>query len=273
MSETKATRLGKAAKELGVSTGTITDFLSKKGVKLEDSPMAKLEGEAYEMILAEFAKDKAEYEKSHAAAAKVRESRSTITLEEAKKNKEFDKVEEEPEIDYSKFKRKVEVKEKPAPPAPEPPKPVAPIVVESPAIEEEISEIPAKKIARKKSEEPAQEVIEDKPNEVRVVGKIDLDALDSPKTKGRKKKEEEDAAIAEEAKKTAKNKKKVEETPAPEQIAPVIPVAVVPDAPVEKELIRVNVAKLAGPKVMGKIVLPTEADKKKPDQNKGNESA
>ncbi|MFM9984476.1 MAG: translation initiation factor IF-2, partial [Flavobacteriales bacterium] len=41
----------------------------------------------------------------------------------------------------------------------------------------------------------------------------------------------------------------------------------------EKELIRVNVAKLAGPKVMGKIVLPTEADKKKPDQNKGNESA
>lgn len=273
MSETKATRLGKAAKELGVSTGTITDFLSKKGVKIEDSPMAKIEGDAYDMILAEFAKDKAEYEKSHAAVAKARESRSTITLEEAKKSKEFDKVDEEPEIDYSKFKRKVEVKEKPAPPAPEPVKPVAtPVVVETPA-PTEVEEPVAKKSTRKKTEEPAPEVVEEKSNEVKVIGKIDLDALDSPKTKGRKKKEGE-AAAAEEAKKTTKGKKKAEEVVEPvAEATPDVPEVIVPEAPAEKELIRVNVAKLTGPKVMGKIELPSEADKKKAEQNKANESA
>jgi translation initiation factor IF-2 len=117
MSETKATRLGKAAKELGVSTGTIIDFLGKKGEKLEDNPMAKIEGPAYDLLLAEFASDKAAKEKNADTAAKVRESRATITLEDSKKIKTGEKEEVEPEIDYSKFKRKVDVKEAPVTPA------------------------------------------------------------------------------------------------------------------------------------------------------------
>ncbi|MFM7726119.1 MAG: hypothetical protein ACKO7B_05430, partial [Flavobacteriales bacterium] len=147
MSEVKGPqRLGKAAVTLGVSKDTIVEFLSKKGVAVENYPMAKIEADAYELLLGEFAGDQAAKEKSAATAAKVRESRSTITLED-KKTLTGSAKEEEPEIDYSKFKRKVEVKEKPAA------KPAEP-VAEVPAPEEAPV---AKKTTKKKEAEPAVE--------------------------------------------------------------------------------------------------------------------
>ncbi len=278
MSETKATRLGKAAKELGVSTGTIIDFLGKKGEKLEDNPMAKIEGPAYELLLAEFAGDKAAKEKNADTAAKVRESRATITLEDSKKTRTGDKEEEEPEIDYSKFKRKIEVKDKPAAPAPkvvaEPP--VVEVVPE-PIIEKEEEAPVAKKSSAKKKEEVAEPAPEEKMNEVKVVGKIDLSSLEKPKSKGRKKQEETAAAEAAELeakKKSAKGKKSAE--PVIEPIVAKVPepiVEVKPEPAPEKELIRVNVQKLSGVKLMGRIELPVEVEKKKPEQPKPGSDA
>ncbi len=278
MSETKATRLGKAAKELGVSTGTIIDFLGKKGEKLEDNPMAKIEGPAYELLLAEFAGDKAAKEKNADTAAKVRESRATITLEDSKKTKTGEKEEEEPEIDYSKFKRKIEVKEKPAAPAP---KVVAePTVVEvipEPVIEKEEEAPVAKKAAAKKKEEVVEPAPEERMNEVKVVGKIDLSSLEKPKSKGRKKQEETAAAEAAEVeakKKAGKGKKSAEPVvqPAP-VVVPVPVVEVKPEPAPEKELIRVNVQKLSGVKLMGRIELPVEVEKKKTEQPKPGSDA
>jgi len=254
MSEVKGPqRLGKAAVTLGVSKDTIVEFLSKKGVTIENNPMAKIEADAYEMLLGEFAGDQAAKEKSAATAAKVRESRSTITLADTKKTKGSSKEDEEPEIDYSKFKRKVEVKEKPAP------KPVEP-VAESPV--EPVAEIAPKKTTKKEEEEPAKE--EEKVNEVKVVGKIDLASLEKPKTKGRKKKEDTPEP-AEETKPATKGKaKKAVEEPAP-VIAPEPQPEPEKTPEPEKELIRVNVQKLSGVKLMGKIDLPTEPEKKKAD--------
>ena len=253
MSETKGPqRLGKAAVTLGVSKDTIVEFLSKKGISIDNNPMAKLEADAYELLLGEFASDQAAKEKSAATAAKVRESRATITLEDTKKQKGSTKEEEEPEIDYSKFKRKVEVKEMPAVKAPEvKPEPVAEVEPE-PEKPEIIQEA-----------EPAKE--EERVNEVKVVGKIDLSTIEKPKSKGRPKKEEP-AKPEPVAKSSAKAK------PEPQPIV-VKPAAVAPEPkpePVkapepEKELIRVKVEKLTGVKLMGKIVLPTEVEKKKPD--------
>ena len=254
MSEVKGPqRLGKAAVTLGVSKDTIVEFLSKKGVTLENNPMAKIEAEAYEMLLGEFASDQAAKEKAAATAAKVRESRSTITLADTKKTKGSSKDDEEPEIDYSKFKRKVEVKEKPAPKAAEP-------VAEVPA--EIVDETASITDSKKKEEEPVQE--EEKVSEVKVVGKIDLASLEKPKTKGRKKKEDTPEA-PDETKSAAKGKtKKAVEEPA--QIVAPVPTPEPEKAPEpEKELIRVNVQKLTGVKLMGKIELPTEPEKKKAD--------
>jgi translation initiation factor IF-2 len=249
MSEVKGPqRLGKAAVTLGVSKDTIVEFLSKKGVSIENNPMAKIEADAYELLLGEFAGDQAAKEKSAATAAKVRESRSTITLED-KKGKGTTKEEEEPEIDYSKFKRKIEVKEKPAA------KPAEP-VVEAPV--EPVVEAAPKKTTKKKEEEPVKE--EEKIGDVKVVGKIDLASIEKPKTKGRKKKEDT-PEVPEETKPATKGKaKKAIEEPAP------VPEPEPEKAPEpEKELIRVNVQKLSGVKLMGKIELPTEPEKKKTD--------
>lgn len=260
MSETKApTRLGKAAATLGVSKDTILEFLKKKGIQIEDNPMSKIEGEIFEQLLAEFSGDKQAKEKLSATAPRVRESRETITLEDSKKKKGDGKEEEEQEIDYTKFKRKAEpVKPKPIPvvetpaPAPTPtveevtPAPIA-AIEETPVVEPTPAPV---------QEEPAEERV----NEVKVVGRIDLDAFEKPKRGGKKKKEEAEPTPA------PKVQKEVEETPAPasEPVAtPVAPPAEpAPTAPVEKELIRVKVEKLTGPKVMGKIVLPTEPEKK-----------
>jgi translation initiation factor IF-2 len=253
MSEVKGPqRLGKAAVTLGVSKDTIVEFLSKKGVSIENNPMAKIEADAYELLLGEFAGDQAAKEKSAATAAKVRESRSTITLED-KKGKGTTKEEEEPEIDYSKFKRKIEVKEKPAA------KPAEPVVE---AHVEPVVEAAPKKTTKKKEEEPVKE--EEKIGDVKVVGKIDLASIEKPKTKGRKKKEDT-PEVPEETKPATKGKaKKAIEEPAP-VVAPV-PEPEPEKAPEpEKELIRVNVQKLSGVKLMGKIELPTEPEKKKTD--------
>ena len=60
MSEVKGPqRLGKAAVTLGVSKDTIVEFLSKKGVTVDNNPMAKIEADAYELLLGEFAGDQA----------------------------------------------------------------------------------------------------------------------------------------------------------------------------------------------------------------------
>ncbi|MFN5293889.1 MAG: translation initiation factor IF-2 [Flavobacteriales bacterium] len=261
MSEVKGPqRLGKAAVTLGVSKDTIVEFLSKKGISVDNNPMAKIEADAYELLLGEFAGDQAAKEKSAATAAKVRESRATITLED-KKGKVGTKEEEEPEIDYSKFKRKVEVKEKPVA------KPVEPVAEVQAEPEPEVA---PKKTTKKKEEAPAPE--EEKVNEVKVVGKIDLSSLEKPKTKGRKKQEEPAEESA--TKKPASKAKSKTETEVPATPAPAPTPEPEPEkAPEpEKELIRVNVQKLSGVKLMGKIELPTEPEKKKADSNSASEA-
>ena len=252
MSEVKGPqRLGKAAVTLGVSKDTIVEFLSKKGFKLENNPMAKIEADSYELLLGEFAGDLAAKEKSAATAAKVRESRATITLEDTKKTKSGIKEDEEQDIDYSKFKRKVEVKEKPATKAPEPVvEPIAEKAIE-PIVEEGVQPVV-------EADAPA----EDRPHEVKIVGKIDLSSLEKPKTKGRKK-TEGPAEVAPAQKAGSSAKTVVEPKAAVKVVAPTPPQERAPEP--EKELIRVKVEKLTGVKLMGKIELPVSPEKKKVD--------
>ena len=278
MSENKAPqRLGKAAVSLGVSKDTIVEFLSKKGIAIENNPMAKIEADVFELLEIEFSSDQKAKEKA-AQATKTRESRETITIDSNKKKKSDGTDEEEPEIDLSKFKRKPEpvkaapVKEEapaPAPipaPAPEPePEPVQEIVAPEP----EVFETPG----GVKMEPVEQD--EERSNDVKIIGKIDLSSHEKSKAKG-KKKEEPKAEAEKSATKKGKNKEDGSEkqTPAaletPAAVAPVAPAPEAPTAPVEKELIKVNVQKLSGVKVMGKIDLPTPAEKKKDDKSQSN---
>jgi translation initiation factor IF-2 len=58
MSEDKSIKLFTAAKELNIGTGTIVDFLSTKGYKIQKHPTTQLDSDMYSALLKEFAVDK-----------------------------------------------------------------------------------------------------------------------------------------------------------------------------------------------------------------------
>ena len=275
MSENKAPqRLGKAAVSLGVSKDTIVEFLGKKGISVDNNPMAKIEADVFELLEIEFSSDQKAKEKA-AQATKTRESRETITIDSNKKKKSDGSEEEEPEIDLTQFKRKVE---------PAKPKAEAPKATPAPKPEPEapIEEVPEP--VASPTETPGGVRIElatpsedDLPGDVKIIGKIDLSSIEKPKTKGKKK--EEPKATPAAGKPAADKKGKKKEAPVKEHQnavakteafilpqheaqAPPTPAAAPPAPPVEKELIKVNAQKLAGVKVMGKIELPTAPEKK-----------
>ncbi len=257
MSETKGPqRLGKAATQLNVSKDTIVEFLAKKGVSIDSNPMAKIEAEVYDMLLAEFAGDQIAKEKTKAVATKIKESRETVTIQDSKKKSDHQE-EEISEIDLSQFKRK----------RPEP-KPEEIVESQTEVVLENNTE---KEISKDPIIEPVAEKSEGQ-NEVKIIGKIDLSTIQG---KGKKKKEAApEPAPAKKGKKTAEEVAAVVNETVDQPIIETAPAVVhapvaepaAPAKPEEKELIRVNVERLTGPKVMGHIVLPVEQEKKKPEQ-------
>ncbi len=51
-------RLSKVAKNLNVGTGNLVEFLQKKGITVENNPNTKIDDEQYQLLIAEFSKDK-----------------------------------------------------------------------------------------------------------------------------------------------------------------------------------------------------------------------
>lgn len=229
----KPIRLGKAAGELNVGISTLVDFLDKKGVKIDGNPNFKLEEEHYVLLRQEFAADHDLKEQSKQNPVK-REKRETISLKDTR----------EPEVTT----------------APESPK-----------------ETPKEKVTEETTKEETPEVIEVKADseakvvgegdvKVQVIGKIDLDALNT-KTRPDKKKKEE-TPVEKEVEKTEPVKEekepvveKKEEPKAPEPTKPAVE---------DIETIRVQSQTLTGPKVLGKIELPVEKPKTSNQQSANN---
>ena len=269
----KPIRLGKAAGELNVGLPTIVEFLNKKGVQVETNPNTKLEAEHYDMLKQEFAADQDLKEKSKLSLQK-REKRETISLRDSKEDqKEAVKPVIEPTV----------VVEKPAAPVasvstpePEPkkveevkPAPVAePVKAAEPVKEEKVAE-PVKETAPEEGEKKVQ-----------VIGKIDLDKINSKTRPDKKPKTEEEPKAKVVAKPTPAVAEKKEEPKAPiqqtkeiKQEAPVVkeePKAVEPAKPAEIETIRVQSQILTGPKVLGKIELPVEKPKSSNNQSQAD---
>lgn len=241
----KTQRLGKAAGELNVGISTIVDFLASKGVSIDSNPNTKLEPEQYDLLRQQFAADQSLKEQSKLTAVK-REKRETITLRDIKgeEKQEEEEVFEVPVLESVKT---------PAPqPAPAP-------------------------VAEEKKEETPEPVKEEPKTEasvgVQVIGKIDLDKLNTKTRPDKRSKEEkpEPAPVAED--------KPVVEKP----VAPVVEEKVV-EKPVEEEkpaatvqatqeieTIRVETKKLSGPTVLGKIELPVERPKSVGSSRPGDE--
>lgn len=285
---TTVVRLVKAAKEFNIGIATIVEFLSKKGHKIESSPNTKLTPELYALLVKEFQSEKA-----------VKETAKKIELEyihHTAKGLAQRKVEvEEEEVEEIVIKNvpidsKEILKPKPASPVAdkpkaEPEKTVEPVKKEEPkpVAEEKETVIPelervaaeSKPAVPETPAEPIEEPAKDK-SPLKIVGQIDLDAMNTKTKPARKTKEEKEAERKEKA---AKVKKKAEpelEQPTPEVKAePVIEEIaapqpqpepeVIPEEKVDPRFIAREKIKLNGPTIVGSIKLP---EPKKPEPRK-----
>ena len=269
MSENKTQRLSKVAKELNVSVSTITDFLNSKGHAIENNPMAKLSEDLYVLLSNEYQSEKAAKEEAKQVTTSTRAKKESIVLEEEVK-KEVKKVVEEEEI---------MIKNVAPAPAPEPaPTPVAEKEkpAEKPAKTPEAIIIPTLEKEQEVKPKAESEV------KIKVIDKIDLDALNSrtkpdKKTKAAKEEEKKSKATGTKEKaKVAKDKEPVAQieepvAKAPEVVTPAAPAPIVvsekqieaPEVPKE-DFYETKVEKLEGPKIMGRIELPVKEERKKP---------
>ena len=286
MSEaTKPVRLSKVAKEFNIGVTTICEFLEKKGIEVENSPNAKIDQSVYDMIRDEFADEKTLKEKAKRAVRPL--ERESITLESNKKVKE-DPEEDEDELDLSSFQNTVSASgvttpakeaskpaEKPAPaPAPVPPTP--PVAPEPPKVE--AAPVPEAR-PEPEVEAPAEEGPRTSP---KVIGHVDLDALNPRKkaaqaerdvqAKANASKAAADKAAADRASELAAQKAAAEkaaaekaaaEKAAAEQAAAEKKAAAEAKAAEPPQVMRAEAEKLQGLTVVGRIELPVERAKKK----------
>lgn len=240
----KTHRLGRVAGELNVGVSTLIDFLNSKGIKQDVNPNSKLEEGNYELLRQQFADDQTLKEQSKLTSVK-REKRETVSLRDPK-------VDEKPQDDEDDFDISMlnQVKEKPVAPKVE-----APVVVE--ASKEEVAPAAHESTSQEPAMEEGAKTLGGGDVQVQVLGKIDLDKINS-KTRPDKKKKQD----------YVKPKYEAPKAPAKPAAAPVAvkpPVVeneeVAPEPPKEIETIRVERKVLSGPTVLGKIELPVERPK------------
>jgi translation initiation factor IF-2 len=244
----KPIRLGKAAGELNVGISTLVEFLDSKGVKIDMNPNTKLEGEHYDILQKEFAADQNLKEQSKFTVVK-REKRETISIRDSKQeettNTESDD-EDTDSISVEEIRRIVSEEPKAAIPAPIPvPTPEIEKVIE---VEKVVEEIPSE-----------VKTIGEGDVQVQVIGKIDLDKLNT-KTRPDKKKHQHSEPIKKTFVPVEPPKAKIEPKVEPKKVE-VVQVPKEPEAPKEIETIRAERKVLTGPTVLGRIELPVERPK------------
>jgi translation initiation factor IF-2 len=228
MAETTTPRLMAAAKEFNIGKDTLVDFLTGKGFSKDDlKPTSKLTEEMYRSLQQEFQSDK---------VAKLKSDQIDLpkgVAADAKKKKDEEEILFKKEKEEKKAAKKEETKTETPPPPP------IEVPVEPEIVKQEIPELEGPKI----------------------INKIDLSTIDSstrPKKETKKKDEEE--KISKEEKKPVKKKGKKEEAEEPiiETKAEIVPAPPAEEAPPVIE--NIEVEKLTGPKILGKIELPVDND-------------
>ena len=274
----KPVRLNLIAREFNLGVQTIADFLASNGIEVDAKPNTKIEASAYALVRANFQDEKESKEKAVSSSSRAIVERESVTLASARKRTA--PVEEvEVEIDLSVFQKSQQqpVVERVKPvPVPKPEVVLEPVQNEAPVevqkaevvVPVEVEKAPevaetileqAAPVAEKK--EIVEEVVVDSP--VKILGKLDLDAMSNKrKPKTRAEKEEERALIAKKSAEISKKEgaamaqAKLEQAAAEKTEKEAKKQAA--DAPRVVEKMVTRVEKLTGPTVIGKIVLPVE---------------
>ena len=275
MSELKLPRLLAAAKEFNVGQETLIDFLAKKGFNKDElKPTAKLSEPMYFALQAEFQGDKVAKNKADlveipkGGSGEGRKKKDEEDLSFRKKDDDRKPViKEEPKVEAPKVEApKVQM---PAPIIVEAPKVIeAPVAVPAPVIEPEERKIESPAVVEKvkpavKEPEVEPEIVKIDAPEIegpKVVGNIDLSAIDSSTRPKKAPKKIEEPKIEQQRPKVEEKKIERRKEPVKEIIItePVAEEAPKEDVPVVIE--NIEVEKLSGPKILGKIELPVDND-------------
>lgn len=245
----KPVRLNKIAREFNLGIQTIVDFLASKGMEVDAKPNTKIDAEAYALIRSNFQDEKAAKEKAVSSANRAVVDRESVTLASARKTA-APQEEAEVEIDLSIFQKS---QQQPEVERIEPEAPAEP----APAPEEKAAEAPAEPEA-------------DSASPVKVLGKVDLDAVaKKPKAKTKAEKEAEKEKLAQKSAEITKKEAAAQaaEKAAAEQAAE--DKAAKPEPP-KVDKLETKIEKLSGPTVVGKIELPVEKKKTAADKSDDN---
>ena len=255
-------RLSKAAKEFNVGMTTITEFLTKKGFQVDSSPNTKLTADMYALLVKEYQGEK-EVKNVAKNLGNISYKGGTVSVETTKKQKAKGDDDDHDEViirttTLPSSGKTAKTKTEKAESEPETIK--TPQVVEKTENETKPAES-AKTEATTEGDETS--------SPLKVLGKIDLDSLNTKthpdkKPKEKAKKEQKEAQKQQQQQPVAKPKA---ETPKPKENKPAAQPKTEPKAepqPTEEastsgpKFIKTEVKKLEGPKVLDKIELPDE---------------
>ncbi|WP_271855185.1 translation initiation factor IF-2 [Patiriisocius marinus] len=285
MAEVKSIRLNKVLKEFNISLDRAVDFLKSKSVEIEARPTTKISNTEYELLSAEFAKDKEKKVESKEVGEEKRKEKEELFKDREREREELEQrkaeaaeakkvIEAKAKLAGTKQVGKIEldakgnVKPKAAPvpePAPEP-------VVEAPKVEnvvEEVKEAPVKteKPTPAKKETPK---VEEKAPEVKVK------VAETPEIEKPVIKKEEAPVKAKEVVTPPVKKEEVKTEPVAE-VAPELSKdeAAAPGAIAKSDVVETQYKKLDGPNFTGKKIdlsqfkKPEKKKTEKPGEKKG----
>jgi translation initiation factor IF-2 len=251
MAEVNTPRLMAAAKEFNIGKDTLIDYLVSKGFEGDElKPTSRISEEMYRVLQVEFQTDKVAKQK----AEQIDLPKNAGT--------DFKKRKDEQDLSFNK-KEPVKAKEIIPPVELETPLPPAQVVEEVIVAEVPPEPVMEIQVIKEVPEKPKPEIIKIEAPEVeqpKVIDKIDLSTIDSstrPKkgsnlSSGKPKKEEEIKEIPTITKEIEKPETKhitpiLNPLPGPVKVEPVV-------------ITNIKAAKLEGPKILGKIELPTIND-------------
>ena len=244
-------RLNKVAKDFNVGIQTLAEYLAKKGHQVEASPNTKISEEQYELLATAFQGERKVKEEADKIELVASNSNQVVELSTTKE--ELESENEEVIIkNYTSAKSPAEAKPEPAT-KPEP-------KAKDPAIEEVVEEKKETPVINEpeKTESETTDAPTDNNSPFKVVGTVDLSALNQrmrPEKKKKKKSEQKETEVSLDT--TPKPKvvkaepvKAVEPEPEPVEVeTPKV------EPKQEPEFIETQYQKLEGPKVLDKIDL------------------
>jgi translation initiation factor IF-2 len=279
MSEDKNLGILKVAKELNIGLNTIADFLNGKGFKVDAKPNTKLSGDMYNALLKEYQGDKILKEEAKSIViGKIRRDDANIVIDSTETHSaQSQKVEEEQEEILIKNTGASSAPVVASAPVASTPSPVVekPVENNTPGVKIigkiDLDSLNSKTRPDKKAKEtPKQEIVVEKPKEV-VKEEVIV-----PKPVVEEKPIEIVAkeVVKETAKETLKVEVKTEEIKVEKEIKVVentISIeAPTPPAEEDDEVIRAKAKQLTGPKVIGRIELPVNKRKDQPVASSSN---